>query len=499
MRLALHLVFALLPFTLLAQPGYFNIQFDRRHQWEAAFDVIETENAYLIAGVTGAPTSNDTGLVLVVSKNDLTVTEHQLAYFTGTKIRAIAKSGSSDHPNFIVHSRYYENTPDPANSDLFLAKCNENFDTLAFQTSGLPQEAEYTLDLDMGPDGSIGLTGYTYGVGAGKLLVAKYDSTLHPVFLKTYTKDPLYNHFGNGLTQAPDGGLVVVGNRFLNSVNSNGFIARVNASGALLWWQEIPWEGDVQQVYLQDVIGKSDGTYLAVGIKVYDPIVGGDHQHYWAICFDDNGQILWSKEYGDNDWTGWLHIAHCSDGNYAMCGYEKDQPANLGHHKQYGVISKITPDGNLLWHRKYTMSAENKRYDVFYGFTPTSDGGFIGVGTVWGDSLAKENIWIVKFDSLGCIQPGCNTMLDAIDLPVAAANPIRLFPNPTNGPLHLQTTAEQPVAQVWIYNEQGQPVWGWSNPPARQLSIDLSRLPAGIYHCAALVNGVWSARQVVKE
>ena len=215
-----------------------------------------------------------------------------------------------------------------------------------------------------------------------------------------------------------------------------------------------------------------------------------------AICFDENGNILWSKENGNNDWSTWQRIAATTDGNYVICGYEKDQPLSGGAHKQYGVISKITPGGDLIWHRKYTMSSENKRYDVFYGITPTRDGGFLCAGSVWGDSIARQNAWIVKLDSLGCLAPGCSPGVGIIELPLAASDPILLFPNPATDILTVATQDKRPIECIQIYDVQGRLLIGQIPAGAGQYSVDVRSAPPGVHFCAVRTGGVWFIRQL---
>jgi len=482
--------------ALLAQVPYFNIQFDYNHKWEGVTDVIEADSNYVIVGGTGAPFQNDTGLIITVRKSDLTFGTHKLDYFTGTKMRAIAPA--PDKSGIILHSRYFIGSQMPANENMFLAKLNSSLDTVAFKTYGLPNIAEYTLDMNVGSDGSISLTGYTYQgqTTPSEIILFKCDSSLHQIFFKTYTKNLLRNHFGTGLTDTPDKGLIVVGNRYPDSEHSAGIIFKVDSLGNQVWWKDIFRQGVEKHLFLQDIVRKEDGTYLVVGEKVFDPIVGTDYQQYWLLNLDENGEILWSKEYGYNDWTGWNRIARCSDGNYAMCGYEKDEYANGNTHKQYGVISKVTPSGNLLWHRKYTMSTENKRYDVFNGFTPTSDGGFICVGTVWGDNTSRENAWVVKLDSLGCLEPGCDPSVSVIELPVGEASPITIYPNPTDGLFTVEAREGQRIGHVRVYDAQGRTVLEKQVEMSGQVPLDLSAAPPGGYFCAVLVGGVWVVRQV---
>lgn len=211
---------------------------------------------------------------------------------------------------------------------------------------------------------------------------------------------------------------------------------------------------------------------------------------------------MWSTEYNLNDRCSWRALAPAQDGNYFVSGYERDNVTfgNNGetYYRQYGVISKITPEGDLLWHRRYTVEQLNKHYDIFFNVMATSDGGILCNGTTYENDTTHQNAWIVKLDSLGCLAPNCGPSVGVIELPVGKNSPVKIWPNPTSGEVTVEAWGGQRIEALRLFDAQGREVLVKVNLPAQQVRLDLSGRSNGVYFCSALVGGVLVVRQLVK-
>ncbi|TAK43318.1 MAG: T9SS type A sorting domain-containing protein [Saprospiraceae bacterium] len=488
-----------------SQATYFNIQFDYNNIWNASASIIETDNFYITGGVFGT-FSYDTAFLLKLDKSGEINSLWKTDFFPEGKIYDIKSSTNLD--KIEISGRMNTNGfDDVINSDLFIVQLGLPFlDTLKVKTYGVPNFGDYSQSLvHRTSDGGFAVTGYRFAPGQkGKLLLLKTDSLLNQVFMKTYSKSTQDNHTGHSVVETPGKGFIVVGSRSFNTYDLQGTYLRVDSLGNQVWWKDIVPNGqeDEESIVLSDIARLSDGTFLVLGVKQYDIIGFPQYRVQLLLNINENGDVLWSKEYGSDIYedTAWKGLTLCQDGNFITGGTKRENPY-VPDQKAYGTIAKITPSGEVLWERKYSASSEGKFYDIFWRTIPTSDGGIIACGSTWGDSLTKENSWIVKLDSLGCLEPGCDSIsTGVVELPVGDNSPIKLYPNPTGGHLTVEAQKGKAIGAVKIYDLQGRRLVNEEYGLGKaSLSFDLSGQPQGMYFCSALVGGVWVTRQFVKH
>lgn len=123
-----------------------------------------------------------------------------------------------------------------------------------------------------------------------------------------------------------------------------------------------------------------------------------------------------------------------------------------------GRISKVSSDGELLWHRvyRYAEFGDNLLFDI----DPMPNGGFLCTGWMngmpaFGDSIADQDAWLLALDSLGCLVPGCDTLDNAI----SEINPIEflVYPNPADQFINIAFSKTESFqdAAIKLYDMQG--------------------------------------------
>jgi len=135
----------------------------------------------------------------------------------------------------------------------------------------------------------------------------------------------------------------------------------------------------------------TDGGYIITGEKEGD--LG--YYHIWLLKTDASGDTLWTRTYGDPDFSDRSHcVQQTTDGGYIIVGY-------MGCAPSYALIWLLKTDenGDTLWTRTYSPGGVgNYQYYV----QQTTDGGYIITGTimlpfpVW-----RENICLIKTDAAG--------------------------------------------------------------------------------------------------
>lgn len=128
----------------------------------------------------------------------------------------------------------------------------------------------------------------------------------------------------------------------------------------------------------------------------------------------DNGDTIWTKNYGGEDWDFLTDIIATPDGGAIFCGYTYSV-SNFGiHHDgsdtQDGFIAKIDNNGTLLWVKQYGGGdfLGNQGNDVLYKLVDLGSGNYIALGQTNSNNgdltvdLTKFACgWILKIDSQG--------------------------------------------------------------------------------------------------
>ncbi|MBL7809465.1 MAG: T9SS type A sorting domain-containing protein [Saprospiraceae bacterium] len=498
------LFFLLWSHLLGAQITYFNVQFNYNNYWETTgFSSTESTDSYFITSGFGTPWANiwDTSFVLKINKENGLLSYDKVEFFEGQSAVNVIKLSN----RFAIQGYYYFGHDNIEDTDFFICKyTKENgLDASSLHTYGLPSRGDYLYRPIQTSDGGIFSSGWSFTpTGIQSLLLFKCDSNLNQQFFKLYPTNPDGHHFGLGCVETPDKGIIVVGNRRKDIYNDNALVFKVDTLGNVLWGKEWQHNGDTTNVYFQDILAKDDGTYLIVGVKRFDPQIGPAYETFWIVNMDSNGTFLWSKQYDPEFYAGWTRIVPSLDGNYYACGvatvYDLNFPTGF---KQYGAISKLSPEGELLWHRKYTMSPPGKNYDVFFNVLATSDGGILCNGTTYENDTTRQNAWIVKLDGNGCIGPGpgCSTDSDEpIELPVGPNAWVAISPNPTSGLFRIEARNEHLIEALRVFDTAGRLVNEQLGLHEKSMEADLGSGPTGVYVVSVLVDGVWNVRQVVK-
>jgi Secretion system C-terminal sorting domain len=494
-----------LPLILWAQPTYMNVQYDFSNQWQTTgCSTVESDSFYIVNAPSGTPFINilDTSLVLMINKYDGQLSVDTMGYFLGqTGVNILPYKN-----NYLLHGQHYNGHDYVEHTDAFFCifKVKSGIDTSTIRTYGLPGRGDYFYRPIPTSDGGFFSTGWSFEpTGRSSLIFFKCDSNLNQQYFKLYPPNPTQNHFAAGVVETPDKHILLVGSRRDMIYYDNAVICKLDTAGNVVLWKEIPHQGDTTNLFIYDITPKNDGTYLLIGSWVFNPQIGPGYEQYWVLNMDENGNILWKKRHHFEFFAGWQTITPSLDGNFYACGwattYNDTFPTGF---RQYAVISKLTPNGDLLWHRKYLSSPDGKSYDQFFNVLATSDGGILCNGTTYENDTTRQNAWIVKLDGNGCLnpsQPGCVSDTDEpILLPVGQNSWITLSPNPTTGLVRINAKEEHRIEYLRVYDTAGRLVEERKVPKEFETTCDLSSQRAGTYIFSVLVDGVWTVRQVVK-
>jgi hypothetical protein len=121
---------------------------------------------------------------------------------------------------------------------------------------------------------------------------------------------------------------------------------------------------------------------------------------YWIVKIDEKGNKLWDKTLGGEGYDDLSTLRSTPDGGFLLGG---SSSSNVGGDKSdsckggpdYWIV-KIDAQGNKLWDKTFG----NNQYDVLCIILPVSNGGFLLGGSCWIDKGAYD-YWIIKIDAQG--------------------------------------------------------------------------------------------------
>jgi hypothetical protein len=143
--------------------------------------------------------------------------------------------------------------------------------------------------------------------------------------------------------------------------------------------------------YGRDVHPTSDSGFIIVGTTYSFGAGSGD---VYLIKIDANGDTVWTRTYGGADYEESSDVHPTSDGGYIIVGTQAFFPAGSS-----GVyLIKTETNGDTIWTKTYGVANCVAGYDVH----PTLDNGYIITGTTPDSFGAGGNdVYLIKADANG--------------------------------------------------------------------------------------------------
>jgi gliding motility-associated-like protein len=171
-------------------------------------------------------------------------------------------------------------------------------------------------------------------------LIAQIDSCATNTFQKAYGQSNIYGQ-ADDIVETPDKGFISVG---YGATNYDCFLMKIDKKGAIVWLKQIS-DTAIGFGFMKRIIRLKNGNYVAMG-RASKP----DFEDTWIIKFDENGNILWSKELTNPNGI--------STDSYDICETEDKGLAIAGGYAPYAnagafLIFKLDANGNYVWGKGY--------------------------------------------------------------------------------------------------------------------------------------------------
>ena len=355
-------------------------------------------------------------------------------------------------------------------------------------------------------DGGYVIVGETEATGVIDLMVRKTDANGVLEWERTYGRPNGFD-FGYMIDTTSVDGYFMSGRTCPSFSVRRLWALRINGVGDTIWTKEWGPMLDNGGLFLST---KRNGDPLVCGGWAYAP----DQslmRAYQAELNAEDGSFIWQREYGPVN-AGYLFAAKevgPGQGHIAV-GYQTAPPITT-----MGSLLRTADNGDSLWMRNYlyvdSLLPDGK--GVLYDVITTLDGGFAACGTTYGSVSGNvppgytQDAWVIKVDSLGCIEPGCNIPLGITTQITNLRDALTVFPNPVpqGGQVTVQVALpegfrKEPL-RLSVVSADGRLVEERElGPHTSQLTLHTSTYASGLYHLHLTSGTTWlSGAKLVVE
>jgi len=224
---------------------------------------------------------------------------------------------------------------------------------------------------------------YSFGVVNADVWVLKIDANGNIQWQKTF--GGIGFDVARSVQQTLDGGFIVAGETSSFGSNTEVWVLKLNANGAIQWQYRYGGSGDD---VAHSIARASDGGYIVAGETTSFEADGVD---VWVLKLDANGGIVWQKTYGGSNDDIAYSVKQTSDNKYIIAG----ETNSFGVVDRDYWVLKLDSDGSILWQKIYG----GNNYEVARSIEEAADGGIIvaGESASFGSGLA--DFWVLKLDS----------------------------------------------------------------------------------------------------
>jgi len=275
-------------------------------------------------------------------------------------------------------------------------------------------DVETTSSIISTTDGGYVLIGRTYSNngditnfhGLIDIWVVKVDAGGNMVWQKAIGGS--LDDYGMSIAQNPDGSILgtgftksIDGDLAGNNGNTDAVLFKLDQDGNLLWLKNF---GGTGADYAASIVRNSDGTFLISGSSSNDS--GAGDSDAWVYKADANGTMIWQKKYGGTGDDQFNCLIKTVDGGYIMGGTTTSTDGDIsGYHGGVGDswVVKIDPNGNKIWAK--TLGGSGSESPT--GIIQTTDGNYILTGKTIsndGDMIGNHGSidgYIIKLNSNG--------------------------------------------------------------------------------------------------
>jgi hypothetical protein len=245
--------------------------------------------------------------------------------------------------------------------------------------------------VDIAPDGGYILVGYTESFGAGQndVYVVKTDPDGNEEWARTFGGDQ--SELGMAVKALANGGYVFTGTTGSFDVdNRDAYLVRTDAEGKEIWSKTY---GNVEGFLAYEIgndvqLSPDNGYVLAGNHNTGQSSSGGELLNIYLLKTDENGNEVWTSSAGRGpfyDYGSALMVM--PDGGYTVVGTTKSGSDNNDLY-----LVRFDESGNILWQKSFGNFAS----EWGSGLALSSDGGMVMVGHTNSFGAGSFDMWLLK-------------------------------------------------------------------------------------------------------
>lgn len=278
----------------------------------------------------------------------------------------------------------------PGRWDLYLMKINAGGDIIWANNYGGEGFTHGTF-ADQTDDGGYIACGYSQPemAGAYKIVALKTDATGNLIWSKKFGGHQFSTYQAYRVHQTTDGGFIICGYAAPEIAGPRAaFLIKTDAVGDTLWTRAYPGNRDSFGYCVEQT---SDGGYIMSG-QARDSL-DVDIMDVLLVKTNTEGDTLWTRTFGGaNEEIGYA-VKQTPDGGYVVAG----QTGSMGSGADDFFITKTSPDGNLLWTKAY--GGDN--YERAKSIDLSQDGGYIVAGYSSGFGNGNGDLYMLETSENG--------------------------------------------------------------------------------------------------
>ncbi|WP_019504293.1 SBBP repeat-containing protein [Pleurocapsa sp. PCC 7319] len=241
--------------------------------------------------------------------------------------------------------------------------------------------------------------------GGNDVWISKFDEDGDQMFINQFgtssaetafsvAVDSNDNFFASGVTTGDLGGTAAGGN--------DAWVAKFNENGEQQWIEQFG-TSDRDNSFGSSLAVDTSDNVIQGGYTLGD-LAGsnaGEGPDPWVIKFDNDGNELWRRQFGTPEFDELFGVATDSEDNIFLTGWTIGDlgGTNAGLYDTW--IAKYDEDGNQLWTTQFGTSD----FDFARGAAIDSEGNFYTTGFTLGDLEGTNeglyDTWVAKYDTNG--------------------------------------------------------------------------------------------------
>jgi hypothetical protein len=275
--------------------------------------------------------------------------------------------------------------------DIYIVKVDKDGNKVWEKTFG-GIGSEEAWDIRYTNDGGFIISGFTNSWGAQffDAFLLKIDADGNEQWKKLYGGGSF--DAGFCVRQTNDGGYAVLGQTHsYGEGNGSFYFFKTDSEGNVQWEKTYGGQAPDEGRYFQLT---NDGGYILTG-KTESK--GAGDEDIYVLKVDNEGNLQWEKTYGGDKKDTGKSVEPTSDGGYIITSSSR----SFNWIVPWIWIIKTDANGEVQWTKRYG----NWDHDHGHHILPTDDGGYIATGhnTLGNDKL--EDIYLMKLDSNGDWNP----------------------------------------------------------------------------------------------